>query len=122
MRRQRASIHSTLCGAFSARLRGNPFRLSLAGGLGLLGLFQPEQQLVFRQRFGSSAKAGRLLRNRLEMTLQLLDDLAKPFILDELGDQHRLQRTGIVGKRVGDRRHVENQITFAGSARRENRR
>jgi hypothetical protein len=34
------------------------------------------------------------------MTLQFLDDLAQPLVMHALRDQHRLQRTGIVGKRI----------------------
>ena len=53
------------------------FALGLAGGHDLLGLFQPEQQLIFRQRLGPAAEA---------VALQLLDDLAQPLVLVTLGD------------------------------------
>ena len=82
--------------------------LGLAGRRDLLGLFQAEQQLVFRQRLGPAAEA---------VALQLLDDLAQPLVLAPLGQQHRLQRAGIVGKRVAGIAWP-NQIIFAGSLRR----
>ena len=85
---------------FAARLARSAglaaFILGLAARRDLLGLFQAEQQLIFRQRLGAAAEA---------MALQLLDDLAQPLVLDPLGKQHRLQRAGIVGKRIRQDRH-----------------
>jgi hypothetical protein len=97
MRRQRSSVRSTLGGARAARLRRRVFFFGLTRGLDLLGLFQPKQQLILRQRLGSSAKA---------MALEFSNDLKKPFVLHALSEQHRLQRVRIVGKRFGHRRHV----------------
>jgi hypothetical protein len=48
--------------------------------LGLLDVFETQQHLVFGQRLRPAAKA---------MPLQLLDDLAQPFVLHPLGEQHR---------------------------------
>jgi hypothetical protein len=61
----------------AAALRGTGLRLagivalssSFAAGLGLLGLFKPQQQLVLGQRLGPPAEA---------VALQFLDDLFKP--------------------------------------------
>jgi hypothetical protein len=39
------------------------------------------------------------------MTLELPNDLAQPLALDPLGDQHRLEQAGIVGKGVRGRDH-----------------
>ena len=97
MRRQRATIRSTLGGAVSTRLRRRLFFFGLSRSLDLLGLFQPKQQLIFWQRLGSSAKA---------MTLELFDDLKKPLVLHAFGNQHPLQRARIIGKRFGHRRHA----------------
>ncbi len=73
---------------FTRRLRGVGGALGrrrclapgLAGGDDLVGLFEREQQLIFRQRLGPAAEA---------VALQLLDDLAQPLVLVTLGDQHR---------------------------------
>jgi hypothetical protein len=62
----------------------------------LLDLFQAEQHLIFGQRLGTPPEA---------MTLQFLDDLTKPLVLHALGNQHRLQRAGIVGKSIRQDRH-----------------
>ena len=97
MRRQRPAVPPTLGGALAARLRRRLFLFGFARGLDLLDLFQSEQHLIFRQRLGLPAKS---------MALQLLDDLKKPLVLHALGDQHRLQRARIVGKRVGRRWHA----------------
>ena len=94
MRRQRSAVHPAPGGVGSALGRCRLFALGLAGGDDLVGLFQREQQLIFRQRLGPAAEA---------VALHLLDDLAQPLVLMTLGDQHRPQRAGIVGKsRVPD--------------------
>jgi hypothetical protein len=53
----------------------------------LLDVFQAQQHLVLGQRFRPAAEA---------MSLQLLDDLAQPFALAPLGQQHRFQRLKII--------------------------
>jgi len=63
--------------------------LDLAGRLDLFSLLQAQLKLFLGQGFGPSAKA---------MPLQLLDDLAQPFALRPLGQQHRLERVGFVGE------------------------
>jgi len=39
------------------------------------------------------------------MPLQLLDDLAQPLALRPLGQQHRLEHVGVVGKGFDGARH-----------------
>ena len=51
------------------------------------------------------------------MTLQFLDDLEKPLVADPLGNQHRPERAGIVGKRI--RRNGHGGIRPCGAVRRE---
>ena len=67
-------------------------RLGLLGGkargLDLLGLLQPEQELVLGQALGPAAEAVALHRQ---------DDLAQPLVLGPLLDEQRLERLGIVG-------------------------
>ena len=94
MGRQRAAIGASL--ACALRPRGLRLRLGLGRRLrfALFDVFEGEQQLIGRQRLGASAEA---------MALHVLDDLDEPFRTNALGDQHRLQRLGIVGKRVGGR-------------------
>ena len=81
----------------SARARRR-LRFGLGGRLrlALLGVLERQQQLVFRQALGATAEA---------VTLQLLDDLNEPLGALTLGDQHRLQRFWIVGKRLDRLRH-----------------
>jgi hypothetical protein len=73
------------------------FVCGIAARRNLLDVFEPEQQLIFRQPLGAAAKA---------MALQFLDDLLQSLGTCALGQQHRLERTGIVGKRVGHDRHA----------------
>jgi hypothetical protein len=66
--------------------------LLLAGfraGRDLFDVLEAEQHLFLGQRLRLPAKA---------MALQFLDDLAQPFALVPLGQQHRLQRLGIIRK------------------------
>jgi transposase len=65
-------------------------------GLALLRLFETQQQLICRQRLGAASKA---------MALHVLDDLSQTLRPDALGDQYRLQRLGIIGKRFDGQRH-----------------
>lgn len=58
-------------------------------GLDLLGLLQPEQQLILEQALGPASEA---------MALQGLDDLAQPLVLGTLLDEQRLERFGIVAR------------------------
>jgi hypothetical protein len=67
-----------------------------AGRLDLLGLLQPEQELVGRQALGAASEA---------MTLQLLDDLAKALALGTFRDQHGLEQARVVRKRLRRRAH-----------------
>ena len=49
------------------------------------------------------------------MALQFLNDLTEPFVLYALGNQHRLQRAGIIGKRIGENSHGDtsgSNLTF----------
>ena len=62
----------------------------------MLDVFEPEQHLIFGQRLGAPPEA---------MALQFFDDLTQPFVLHPLRNQHRLQRAGIVGKRIRQNRH-----------------
>jgi hypothetical protein len=66
-------------------------RLGLLGGktrgLDLLGLFQPEQELVLGQALGPASEAVALHRQ---------DDLAQPLVLGLRFDELRLERLGIV--------------------------
>jgi hypothetical protein len=89
MRRQRSPVRATTDGTDGALGRRRVFALGLAVGDDLIGVFQPKQQLIFRQRLRAPTEA---------MALHLLDDLAQPLVLMTLGDKHRLQRAGIVGK------------------------
>ncbi|MGY4298550.1 hypothetical protein ACVWXN_006645 [Bradyrhizobium sp. i1.4.4] len=108
MRRQRSSVPAAPCG--SARSLGSIGCIGrgITARLDLLDLLQAEQQLVLRQRLGPAAEA---------MTLQLLDDLLEPRGARPFGQQHRLERAGIVRKRVGRRRH--DAITPCVAASRE---
>ena len=91
--------------------RGSLCLRFLCGRLDLFGLFQAEQELILRQRLGSSAEA---------VALQFLDDLAQPGVLDLARQHHRLQRVRVVGKLVCGHRHGPNQTTSAGGPRQRN--
>ena len=108
MRRQSAAVGTSLARAF--RTRGRRLRLALSRRfrLALLDVFKRQQQLIFRQAFGAAAKA---------VALQLLDDRNKPCCALALSDQHRPQRLGIVGKRLGCLRHAENDTMIRGALR-----
>ena len=109
VRWQGAAVGAPLAGSFRARRRRLRFgRLGLAS-LALLDVFERQQQLVFRQTLGAPAKA---------VALQLLDDRNKPCCALALGDQHRLQRLWVVGKRLGRLRHAEDDIMIRGILRR----
>lgn len=58
-------------------------------GLDLLGLLEPQQQLIDRQALGPAPEA---------MTLQLLDDLTQPLVLGALLCEHRPKRDRIAGQ------------------------
>lgn len=55
----------------------------------LLGLFQSQQQLILGQAVCPSPKA---------MALQLVDDLAQPFVRGALGQKYLTKRGRIAGK------------------------
>ena len=99
---KRAAIGAPLARALRADRRRLRFGLGDGFRLGLFDVFEGEQQLIGRQRLGAATEA---------MALQVLDDLDKPLRTNPLGDQHRLQRVGIVGKRVDGLRHVRDDIT-----------
>ena len=75
-------------------------RLGLLGGkargLDLLGLLQPEQELVLGQALGPASEAVALHRQ---------DDLAQPLVLGALLGEQRLERLGIVGRGRSRRGH-----------------
>ena len=101
--RQRAAIDATL--ALGLRTRRRRFGLGLRSGFrfALFGLFESQQQLIGGQRLSTASEA---------VALHVLDDLNQPFRPDALGDQHRLQRLGIVRKRLGGcERHGCDGIT-----------
>jgi hypothetical protein len=92
VRRQRSPVRAPLGAA--RRCRSSALLASVSASLLAATCSMSssaEQQLIFRQRLGPAAEA---------MTLQLLDDLAQPLGSGPLRQQHRLQRAGIVGKRV----------------------
>jgi hypothetical protein len=70
--------------------------LGLTCRLDLLGLLQRQLELLLGQALGPATEA---------MTLELRDDLTQPLALCPLGEQHRLEHAGIVGKGVGGGRH-----------------
>ena len=96
--RRRRPLRGRSCLGFRSRAR-----------LSLLEVFEREQQLILRQRLGATAEA---------MALQFPDDLGQPFAADLLGDQHRLQCFGIVGKRVDGLRHSRDETIIRGTLRR----
>ena len=96
MRRKRSPVHAALGGAACPLGRIGRIDLGLIARRDLLDVFEPEQHLIFGQRLGAPAEA---------MALQFFDDLTKPFVLHALGNQHRLERAGIVGKCIGQNGH-----------------
>lgn len=96
VRRQSATIGPTPGGAGLALGRIVLLRSSLTRRRFLLGIFQRQLQLILRQALGPPPEA---------MSLELPDDLAQPLALDPLGDHHRLEQAGIVGKSVSGRGH-----------------
>ena len=88
MRRQGAAVRAALLEAHHTLGWRLLLGRGLVGGLGLLRLFQAEQQLVGRQALGAATEA---------VTLEFADDLAEPLVLDPLGGQHGLQGDRIIG-------------------------
>ena len=72
----------------------------LFGGLDLLGLLQPELQLLLRQALGPAPEA---------MPLQFLDDLAQSLAFYPLGQQHRLEQVGVIGEGRGGAPHTVSE-------------
>ncbi len=106
---QRAPVRSTLGGALRSQCRGRGVFGCFVSRDALLDLLEAKQKLVLGQRLGASAEA---------MTLQFLDDLHKALGAQTLGDQHRLQRAGIVGRRVGHQVHAGSEsLPHAGGNR-----
>jgi len=97
MLRQGAAVGAPFARPFHARGRRLRFGLCRRLRVALLDVFERKQQLIVREALGAAAEA---------VTLQVLDDLNEPFCALALGDQHRLQRLWIVGKRLGGLRHV----------------
>jgi hypothetical protein len=93
---ERSTIHAALGGTTGSFGRGGVFALSLTTRCALLDLFEPEQQLILRQRLGPATEA---------MALQLFDDLFQPLGTSAFRQQHRLERAEIVWKRVHQDRH-----------------
>ena len=83
VRRKRSTVHAALGGSARPLRRIGRFASASLARRDLLDVFEPEQHLIFRQRLGATSEA---------MALQFLDDLAQPFVLSPLRDQHRLQR------------------------------
>ena len=73
MGRQRAPVRSALRSLGLALGGSRLILLFLAGGLDLLGFLKPQQQLILGKSLGAAAEA---------VTLQFLDDLDQPSILD----------------------------------------
>ncbi len=97
MRRQGAAVGAPLARSLRAGGRRLGFGLGRRLRLALLDVFERKQQLIVRQALGAAAEA---------VALQILYDLNKPLCAPALGDQHRLQRLRVVGKRLGGLRHV----------------
>jgi hypothetical protein len=91
MSRKRSAIDATLGASACPLSLIGYLALGLLTRRSLLDLFEPEQHLIFGKRLSAPAKT---------MTLQFLDDLTQAFGLQPLGNQHRFQRAGIVGKRI----------------------
>ena len=92
VRRQRSPVGPPLPGPLGPFYGIGGLLAGKVLGLDLLGLLEPQQQLIDRQALGPAAKA---------MTLQLLDDLAQPLVLGALRREHRPKRDRIVGLRFG---------------------
>ena len=100
MGRQGTTIGSPLGRGRAACRLASCFRRRRVRRGGLLHILQPEQQLILGQRLGATTEA---------MALHRLDDLFQPLGAQPLGDQHRLQRLGIVGERDRHARHDRTQ-------------
>lgn len=100
VRRQRAAVGPTSCCTRLALGWVLLLRRRLARRRFLLGILQRKLQLIFGQALGPPPEA---------MTLELPDDLAQPLALDPLGDQHRLEQAGIVGKSISRRDHPASE-------------
>jgi hypothetical protein len=87
MRRQRSAVDAALARPFGPVFQGRLVLTSLGRGCDLLDVLEAQQHLFLRKRLCFPAKA---------MTLQFLDDLTQPLALVPLGQQHCLQRLGII--------------------------
>src|SRR4051812_19642665 len=94
MHRQCSAVVAALACALRPTFRSCLVLTGFCTGYDLLDVLEAEQHLFFRQRLRLPAKA---------MTLQFLDDLAQPLALVPLGQQHRLQRFGIIRKVIAHR-------------------
>ena len=112
MRRQGAAVGAALARPFRPHRRRLRFGLGRSLRLVLLDVFERQQQLIFRQAFSAAAEA---------VTLHVLDDLDEPLRPLSLGDQHRLQRLGVVGKRLGGLRHDPDETMIRRALRRFSR-
>ena len=86
--RQRAPVGPALGNAGGAHGRSRRLGDGLVGRLGLLGLIQPELELIEGQALRPAAEA---------VALEFADDLAQKLVLGPLGRQHGLQGGGVVG-------------------------
>lgn len=96
MRSKRSAVHAAPGGSMRPLGRNGDFAFSVAARRSLLNLFEPKQELIFWQRLSAPAEA---------MAAQLRDDLLQPLGACTFRQQHRLQRAGIVGKRIRQGRH-----------------
>jgi hypothetical protein len=94
MHRQRSAIVAALARPLCPAFRGCLVLTGLGRGRDLLDVLEAQQHLFLGKRLCLPAKA---------MTLQFLDDLAQPLALVPLGQQHRLQRLGIIRKVIAHR-------------------
>jgi hypothetical protein len=102
---QRATVRAALRCLRLLLSRRLGFMIGFFAGCGLLDVLKAQQQLILGKRFGPAAEP---------MTLHLLDDLFEPLGAGALRQQHRLQRAGIVGKRIcrkAPREGMENDLS-----------
>lgn len=90
MGRERTEVHPALGGPALAFGRPRGLALGVGGRLDLLDLLQAELELVDWQAIGPRTEA---------VTLQLLDDLAKPLALGTFREEQALEKSGVVSQR-----------------------
>jgi hypothetical protein len=107
MRRQRATVGTSLLGPRGSVGRSRLIRCRLIACCCLLDVFEAEQHLIFGQCLGPAAKT---------VPLQFLDDLAQPLAVTPLGEQHRFQRLEIVGQCVARHDRIRSYSAAFGDA------